>query len=124
MIDDAAVLIRREHRVACRLARLFRIERSGRLGRRPSETITRLVERRGRLVDELALLDARRRSLAPWNPVELNLAMGALAKEVDSAERRCLELLAELGAELHRRRGGGTATGLRGGADGRLLGRG
>jgi hypothetical protein len=124
MIDDATVLMRREHRAARRLARLFRIERSGRLARRPVETARRLVERRGLLVDELLRMEERRRSLAPWTPTELDLAMGALAKEVDRTEQCCLELLAELGAELERRRGGVMATGLRDGATGRLLGHG
>jgi len=54
----------------------------------------------------------------------LDLVMGALAKEVDRAEQRCLERLAELGAELRRRRGEGMATGLREGGGGQLLGRG
>ena len=50
--------------------------------------------------------------------------MGVLAREVEQGEQRCLEFLAEIGARLSRLRGEGTATGLRDGADGRLLGRG
>jgi len=85
---------------------------------------TKRIERRGRLVDELADLDARRRSLAPWTTVELDLAIGALAREVGRAEQWCVERLAEIRAELARRRGAGTATGLRDSVDGQLLGRG
>ena len=124
MIDDLTALVRQEQRTARRLARLFRIERAGCFARRPAETAQRLIERRGLLVDELARLEARRQSLAPWATVELDFAMGSLAKEVERTEQRCLERLAELGAELERRRGGGTATGLREGGNGRLLGRG
>ena len=124
MNDDAAMLVRQEYRAACRLARLFRIERSGRFFGRSSETVRRLIERRGHLVDELTRMDAARRSLVPRKPTELDRAMGELAKEVGSAERRCLELLAELGEELRRRRKAGAATGLRDGAAGQLLGHG
>ncbi|HWD58906.1 MAG TPA: hypothetical protein VG308_11535 [Stellaceae bacterium] len=122
--DDTTRLMTREYRAARRLARLFRIERAGGLARRPPEIAKRLVARRGRLVDELARLEAQRRALAPWTIVELDLAMGALAREVDSAERWCLGRLAELGDELARRRGAGGTTGLRDGAAGQLLGHG
>jgi hypothetical protein len=124
MIDDATALLRREYRTARRLARLFRVERSGRFARLPAETVDRLIERRGVLIGELAAIDAKRLSLAPWATPDLDIAMGVLAREVDCAEQRCREVIAELGAELERRRGMGTATGLRDGADGRLLGSG
>lgn len=124
MIDDATVLLRREYRMARRLARLFRIERAGGFARRPGDVARRLIERRGRVIDDLVRLDARRLSLAPWTSTELDAAIGALAREVGRAEQRCREVLAELGAELRRRRGLGTATGLRDGAGGRLLGSG
>jgi hypothetical protein len=124
MTDDAAMLVTQEYRVACRLARLFRIERSGRFSGRSSQTVQRLIERRGRLVDTLVRIDAARRSLVPGKTAELDLAMGELAKEVGSAEQRCIELLAELGEELRRRRGVPAATGLRDGAFGQLLGHG
>ena len=81
-----------------------------------------MIDRRGRLIDELVRLEERRRSLEPWSTTELDLAMGSLAREVARTEQYCLERLAELGEELERRRGIGTATGLRDGADGRLLG--
>lgn len=124
MIDDATVLLRQEYRTARRLARLFRIERSGRFARRRADVVQRLIERRGAVIDELARLDAKRLSLAPWATPDLDIAMEMLAREVDRAEQRCRELLAELGVELERRRGLGTATGLRDGAAGSLLGRG
>jgi hypothetical protein len=124
MNDDATALLSREQRAARRLVRLFRIERVGRFANRPAETVQRLIERRGLLVEELARLEARRKSLAPSTTVELDLVLRTLAMEVDRAEQWCLERLAELGAELARRRGAGTATGLRDSADGRLLGHG
>ncbi len=122
MIDDTTALITREYRVARRLARLFRLERSAGFARRSADVARRLLERRGAVIDELMRLDAKRLSLAPWATAELDIAMSALAREVDRAEQHCQELLAELGGELKRRRGLGTATGLRDGADGRLLG--
>jgi hypothetical protein len=124
MNDGAGELARREQQAARRLARLFRMERSGHFARRSAETVRRLVERRGHLVDELARLDARRQSLAPWITIELDLAIGALAKEVERAKESCLKRLAELGAELDQRHGAGSATGLRDSANGRLLGQG
>jgi len=124
MIDHATELNGREDRAARRLARLFRIERSGRFERRPAETVRRLIQRRGRLIDELLRLDARRRSVAPSVPIGLGLTMGLLAQEVERTEQSCLELLARLGAELRQLRGEGIATGLRDSAGGRLLGQG
>ena len=124
MSDDGTALIRQEYRVARRLARLFRIERSGRIEDWPSTIVERLIGRRQHLIDELLRLEERRRSREPSPRAELDLAMGALAQEADWAEQHCLARLAELGAELHRRRGGGTATGLRTSPDGQLLGHG
>jgi hypothetical protein len=110
--------------MARRVARLFRLERSGHLRRQPVEIARRLIDRRGRLIEELAQLEEKRRSFAPWVPAELGLTMGALAREVECGEQRCLEFVAEIGARLSQLRGEGAATGLRDGADGRLLGRG
>lgn len=124
MVDLGTELMRKELLVARRLARLFRLERSGRIWRWPEETVRRLIARRGCLIEELARLEGRRRSLAPWILDELDLTMGALAREVEQGERRCLEFLAEIGARLSGLRGEGTATGLRDGAGGQLLGRG
>lgn len=124
MSSEETALLRQEIAHARRLARLFRIERSGRLARRPAETARRLVDRRGDLIDRLLRLDAQRRSRMPWSSVELELAMGSLRLEVDRAEQSCLALLARLGAELGRLRGTGPASGVRGDAGGLLLGRG
>lgn len=122
MIDDATALLRQEYRTARRLARLFRIERAGGFARRPPEMVRRLIERRADVIGELARLDAKRLSFAPWATADLDVAMGALGREIERSQQRCRELLAELGAELERRRGLGTATGLRDGTGGRLLG--
>jgi hypothetical protein len=124
MTEDGSALIRQEYRVARRLARLFRIERSGRLERWPSAVVWRLMDRRSRLIDELVRLEERRRSTAPPARAALDHPMGALAREVSRAEQHCLERVAVLGAELDRRRGRGTATGLRDAVEGQLLGRG
>jgi hypothetical protein len=124
MVDQGTALMRREYRIARRLARLFRIERSGRFARLPHDIVQRLMNRRGQLIDEMQRLEQKRRALEPWTPMELDLAMGALAKEVNRTERYCLDRLAELGVELQRRRGAGTPSGLRDGGDGRLLGHG
>jgi len=124
MSDPVDELMRREIQIAHRLVRLFRIERSGRLMRRPVGTARRLIDRRGHLIEELAGLEERRRSLAPLVPDELDRSMRALAQEAGQGEQRCLEFLAEIGARLSRLRGEGTPSGLRGGAAGRLLGRG
>jgi hypothetical protein len=123
MIDQATALSRRERQVARRLARLFRAERLGRFEARPIELAKRLVDRRTGLIEELLLLEERRRSLEPWTPTELDLAMGVLAKEVECAEQHCLERLAELSAELRLRRGA-PPTGLRDRVNGRVLGQG
>src|ERR1700722_18570054 len=105
MIDPVTALMHREIAIARRLARLFRLERSGRLRRRPVETARRLIAPRACLIEELTRLDERRRSLAPWVPDGLGLMMGALAQEVERGEQRCLEFLAESGASLSRLRG-------------------
>jgi hypothetical protein len=124
MLGEATPLAMRECRVARRLARLFRIERSGGLARRPKDVVQRMVDRRARLIDELVRLEECRRSLEPRTLPELDVAMGTLAREVDSTQQHCLERLAEIGDELRRRRGIGIRTGLRDGTSGQLLGRG
>jgi hypothetical protein len=113
-----------ESRAARRLGRLFRIERVGCFERRPIETVWRLIRRRARLVDELIRLDSERRSQAAPGSVELGVAIGELAGEVDRSQRRCVDRISALAGELRRQQAGGIATGLRDGADGRLLGHG
>jgi len=124
MTDGAGELALRESRAAGRLGRLFRIERAGRFARRPVEIVWRLIGRRARLVDELMRLDAARRLLAAPIPAELDAAIGELAREVDQSRALCVARVGTLGGELERRRGAGTATGLRDRGDGRLLGSG
>lgn len=121
MVDDRLAPSQQESRLARRLSRLFRAERMGRVERWPDEIGAQLRSRRARLIDEMLRLDAQRRAVAPLGPPELARAMAALAEEIGCSEQRCLDRLAELGAELHRRRG--AATGLRGGG-GQVLGRG
>jgi hypothetical protein len=123
MTIDAIALTRQEVWAARRLARLFRIERSGRLNRNPREAVRRLAERRGLLIDELTRLDQQRRLLGPHPQTELDSAMGELTREVGQAEQFCLALLGELRDELDGLRGKGSPSGLRDGAAGKLLGR-
>jgi hypothetical protein len=120
MADDSTTLMRREYRLAHRLCRLFRIERTGRLDRWPGPVADRLRSRRSQLIDEMLGLDAARRAVEPGVPPDLAGAMSVLAREVGCAEEYCLERLAEVGGELGQRRG--ASTGLRDGG-GQVLGR-
>jgi hypothetical protein len=120
MADDPTALMRREYRLAHRLCRLFRIERTGRLDRRLGPVADQLRARRSRVIDEMLRLEAARRAIEPGVPPDLAEAMSVLAREVGCAEEYCLQRLAEAGAELGRRRG--LSTGLRDGA-GQVLGR-
>jgi hypothetical protein len=120
MADDGATPMQREYRLARRLTRLFRIERTGRVDRWPGPVADQMRARRARLIDEMLSLDAARRSLEPSIPPELAGAMSLLAREVGCAEEYCLQRLAEVDAELGRRRG--ASTGLRDGG-GQVLGR-
>jgi hypothetical protein len=122
--DEETELIGREVQAARRLVRLFRVERSGRFARRSAETVRRLVERRGQVIDELLRLDAQRRQVAHRKADELGLTMRVLAREVEAGELRCRELLARLDVELRQLHGDGALTGLRDGTGGRLLGHG
>ena len=119
----AGDLVIRETRTIRRIGRLFRLERAGRFERRPMETIRRLIARRGRLVEELTEMETRRRLLGGPLPPELGAALDELANEVGATRQSCEARIDGLDAELRRRRGEGTATGLRGGG-GLLLGRG
>jgi hypothetical protein len=120
MADDPTTLMRREYRLAHRLSRLFRIERTGRVDRWPGSVADQLHARRSRLIDEMLSLEAARRALEPGIPPDLAGAMSELAREAGCAEEYCLQRLAEVGAELGRRRG--ASTGLRDGG-GQVLGR-
>jgi len=124
MIDSETALTRRQIQIVRRLSRLFRVDRCGRLRRRGIDTVRRLIDRRGALIEELMQVDARRRAFASGTPGELDLAMMSFATEIEQGGRHCLAALAELGAELGRLRGEGAASGLRGESAGQLLGRG
>jgi hypothetical protein len=124
MTETGSTLELIESRAARRLGRLFRMERVGCFERRPIETIWRLIRRRARLVDELIRLDAARRSRAAPGSVELGAAIEELGSEVDRSQTRCVDRITVLVGELGRRQAGAIATGLRDGADGRLLGHG
>jgi hypothetical protein len=124
MSPEPVLLAYQEAHAAARLARLFRIERSGALARRPPDIAARLVERRGILIEQLMQLEARRRAFAAPAPAPLDAALAALRHETAAAEDFCRELLAHLGGELDRVRGAAPASGVRGGATGRLLGSG
>jgi len=124
MSNRARELTERESRVARRLYRLFRIERAGGFERRPIEIARRLIDRRGRLINELIQLDAERRSLVGPDTLELDASLGSLAREVYEAQARCTARIEAIGDELVRRRSAGGVTGLRGSAGGQLLGQG
>ena len=124
MPDPAIELALRESRVMRRLSRLFRIERHGCFARRPIEMVQRLIDRRARLVGELAEIEAARRSLTASVPAELGSALGELTREVGAARQSCAARLDGLAAELRQRHGAGRATGLRRSSAGQLLGSG
>jgi hypothetical protein len=124
MLGEATPLTVKECRVARRLARLFRVEHSGALARRPKHVVRHMVDRRARLIDELLRLEECRRSLEPMPIPELDGAMRVLARAVNCMEQHCLERLAAIGEELRRRRGIGTLSGLRDSGSGQLLGQG
>jgi hypothetical protein len=100
------------------------MERAGCFERRPVETVWRLIRRRAQVVDELIQLDAARRSQVQPSSAELDVAIEELVREVDRSQSRCVDRITALTGEFGRQQSGGIATGLRDGADGRLLGRG
>jgi hypothetical protein len=113
-----------QSRVARRLGRLFRFERSGRFARCPAETVWRLIARRATLMAELTGLERRRHEVEPVPPPELSAAVSELAGEVALAREYGEALVAGLGVELSARRGQRPSSGLRDGGGGRLLGSG
>jgi hypothetical protein len=123
MTEAAAETMVRYTRTAWRLVRLFRIERAGRLDQLPMETVGRLIERRGRLVGELLVLDGMRASSTASGSAELKRSLAALAREVGLSLRLAKARLDRIGDSLSRRSGAGLPTGLRDGANGRLLGK-
>jgi hypothetical protein len=124
MTDPGTDMEVRESRAARRLGRLFKIERTGGFDRRPVATVRRLIERRGALVKELLLLDGMRRSDASPRSAELERVLRELAREVTQSLCHSQVRLDRLGTDLRLRRCEGVSTGVRDGANGRLLGRG
>jgi len=118
-MDDA---LQRECRLLRRLARLFRAEREGALARRPVALATRLIERRGLLIDQLLALERGRRDAAP--APELRAAARALAAEIGAARRDAETRIDRLRRELRALGGEGAFTGMRNLAAGRVIGRG
>ncbi len=108
-------------RIARRLSRLFRIERCGGFDRRPAETVRRMIERRDALIDALIAFQ-RQHEKAP-SPAFLQ-SLAELADEARHAQEYAEAQVVRLRAELGLRRGDGRPTGLRGGAEGQLIGRG
>jgi hypothetical protein len=114
-----------QSRIARRLGRLFRFERSGRFARHPAKTVWRLIARRGTLMAELTRLERRRLEAEPVPPPELRDAVSELASEVALSREYGETLTAGLGNELSARYGERKSTGLRdSGGGGRLLGSG
>jgi hypothetical protein len=112
-----------ESHLARRIGRLFRSERAGRPARR-QELAQRLFRRRGELIDALIRTDAARRDLQiPLSP-ELASAIEALWHETGGARRDADARLDRLRADLLMARGDGIPSGVRGGAGGRIIGRG
>lgn len=118
-ISDPAA---RQSRIARRLTRLFRFERTGSFARRPTETVWRLIAARGELMAELTRIERQRREARVAASPELDKAMQELAAEAALSRTYGEMLVGELGAELRARRGEGAASGLRDGGGGRLLG--
>jgi hypothetical protein len=111
-------------RLARRVARLFRIERAGRLERRPVATARHLIERRGALIDALIATGEFDRRGQHDGPTMLDQALRELAIEVGRCRLPAEQRLAALVAELRVRRGVAPTSGLRGSSGGRFLGSG
>jgi hypothetical protein len=123
MTDAADENIVRKKLVARRLRRLFKIERGGRFDRLSVATAYRLIARRAALVNELVLLGDGRHATAPLHSAELGEAIVELAREIDLSLPHAKMQVERLGRDLRLRRGETLATGIRDGANGRLLGK-
>ena len=123
MTESGTGLHRREAAVAHRLRRLFTAERTNGFDRQPAATTWRIIERRGAVIEELQKLDDLRRALSPSRSVQLDRALRELAQEVSRASKDATGRLEQIGDDLRVRRGQSMSTGIRGGSDGRLLGR-
>jgi hypothetical protein len=112
-----------EMRAARRLARLFRIERRGALGRRAAALAARLVERRAALIAALVTADRERRVAAVRPGPELDRAMTELSREACLGLLDAQTRLQRIANDLRLSRGEGRPTGIRGNSDGRPLGK-
>jgi hypothetical protein len=124
MSADAADRQAVRRRLACRLVRLFRIERAGLLQRRPVATARRLIERRGVLIATLVATQEADSGGENASSAALTAALRELAFETGRCRPPAEQRLHELAAELRLRHGDATATGLRRSGGGRLLGSG
>jgi hypothetical protein len=121
---SAADIVTTECRLARRLGRLFRIERSGGFARRPQPVASRCISRRGALIEALMQTEVDRRAAsAPISP-ELRDAAQALWDEVGRSRASADARLERLETELRTVSGLGPPSGLRGSTTGRLIGRG
>ncbi|HEY5208119.1 MAG TPA: hypothetical protein VIJ42_01620 [Stellaceae bacterium] len=123
MAEGGRDIVAHEALLARRLVRLFRIERSGQLSRRPRDLVARLLQRRGELIDALIRTDAARRGLKIPITVELQRAAEALWRETTQSWRSTDARLQQLRADLLMARGEGIPSGIRGHAGGRVIGR-
>jgi hypothetical protein len=116
-------LIVRESRIARRLARLFKVERAGRLDRLRSAAIGRLIARRAELVENLLDLERLRCTSASPPSSELERALAELRQEVNQASAQMRARMEQISADLRARLGEGPPSGIRGSGNGRLLGK-
>jgi hypothetical protein len=120
--EGRAISACRESHAALRLARLFRIERSGGFDRRPVMVASRLIERRGVLIAALVAIDCERRRAAQTSPA-LDQAMAELAREAALSREHVAMRLQQIGKDLRLSRGEGLPSGIRNRIGGRSLGK-
>jgi hypothetical protein len=111
-------------RLSRRLARLFRIERAGRLQRCPAATARHLIERRAALIALLIAAEQRQPVAAADGAPALDAALRELAREIGHCRPPAERRAADLAGELRLRRGVAAASGLGRSRGGRLLGSG
>ena len=122
MKESGSALGRRQSRAARRLNRLFQIERNGGFERWPAATVSKLIERRGSVVEALLTMELKRRSTTTQPSPELDSALFILRGEIDRALDRAQTRLEQISKELRLSRGEGLPTGIRNSAHGHPLG--
>ncbi|MBV9826707.1 MAG: hypothetical protein JO001_13695 [Alphaproteobacteria bacterium] len=110
-------------KAARRLARLFRIERTGGFDRRPVEIAEQIIGRRGQVINALGAFYSGHRLAGRVGSAELDAALQELSIEVERSIMTAEDRHHSLGVELHFRRGE-TLSGMRTDKSGRLLARG